>query len=58
MLDSIERRAPSVSAPAWVRPLLALRSVTTAVMDDVLLHNRNVQAAITAAESEARQPDS
>lgn len=58
MLDSIERRAPRVSAPAWVRPLLALRSVTTAVMDDVLLHNRNVQAAISAAESAARQVDS
>ncbi|MEH3139291.1 MAG: short-chain dehydrogenase/reductase [Mycobacterium kyogaense] len=58
MLDAIERRAPHVSAPAWVRPLRALRSVTTAVMDDVLLHNRNVQAAITAAEDGARQPGS
>lgn len=58
LLDGIERRAPRVSAPAWVRPLLALRSVTTAVMDDVLLHNRNVQAAISTAEGTARQPDS
>lgn len=58
MLDAIERRAPRVSAPAWVRPLLAMRSVTTAVMDDVLLHNRNVQAAINDAERTARPADS
>ncbi|WP_255506346.1 short-chain dehydrogenase/reductase [Mycolicibacterium sp. 018/SC-01/001] len=58
MLDAIERRAPQVSAPAWVRPLLAFRSVTTAVMDDVLLHNRNVQTAISDAEVAARQPES
>lgn len=58
MLDAIERRAPSVSAPGWVKPLRALRSVTTAVMDDVLLHNRSVRAAIVSAEDGVRQSDS
>ncbi|ULP37236.1 short-chain dehydrogenase/reductase [Mycolicibacterium rufum] len=58
VLDAIERRAPRVSAPAWVRPLLAARSLTTSVMDEVLLHNRGVQAAISRAETAARQQDS
>jgi hypothetical protein len=35
-----------------------MRSLTTSVMDDVLLHNRGVQAAITRAETAARQADS
>ncbi len=57
VLEAIERRAAQVSAPGWVRPLLALRTVTTTVMDDVLLHNRGVQAAITRAEDAARRSD-
>ena len=47
VLDGIARRAPRVTAPAWVAPMLAMRSVTTAVMDDVLLYSRDVAAAVS-----------
>lgn len=46
VLDGIHRRAPRVAAPAWVAPMLAMRSVTTAVMDDLLLHSPDVAAAV------------
>lgn len=51
VLDGVSRRAARVSAPAWVRPMLAMRTVTTAVMDDVLMHNREVAAAVGNAEA-------
>jgi NAD(P)-dependent dehydrogenase (short-subunit alcohol dehydrogenase family) len=54
VLSGIERRAPRVSAPAWVAPLLAARSLTTTVMDQVLLANPGVERAIGAAEDAAR----
>lgn len=57
VLDGVERRAARVTAPGWVRPLLAARSLTTAVMDDVLMHNRTVTDAIRNAESAAPQVD-
>ncbi len=47
VLDGIARRAPRVTAPAWVAPMLAVRSVTTAVMDDILLYSRDVAAAVS-----------
>lgn len=56
VLDGVARRAARVSAPAWVGPMLALRTVTTTVMDDVLMHNREVAAAVGNAES-ARKAD-
>lgn len=52
VLDGISRRAARVTAPAWVAPMLAMRSFTTAVMDDVLLHNRDVARAVENAETE------
>ena len=55
VLDGIERRASRVTAPGWVGPLLAIRSITTAVMDDVLIHNRHVTDAIRDAEVNAPQ---
>ncbi|MBO0678625.1 SDR family NAD(P)-dependent oxidoreductase [Mycolicibacterium sp. S2-37] len=51
VLDGVERRAARVTAPAWVGPLLATRSLFTAVMDDVLIHNRRVNDAIRDAEN-------
>lgn len=57
VLDGVERRAARVTAPGWVRPLLAARSVTTAVMDDVLIHNRGVTNAIRNAETAAAQQE-
>lgn len=56
VLDGVERRAARVTAPGWVRPLLAARSVTTAVMDDVLIHNRGVTDAVRNAEAAVTQP--
>jgi NAD(P)-dependent dehydrogenase (short-subunit alcohol dehydrogenase family) len=58
VLEGVERRAANITAPGWVRPLLATRSLTTSVMDEVLLHNRSVQAAVTSAEEALRQGDS
>jgi NAD(P)-dependent dehydrogenase (short-subunit alcohol dehydrogenase family) len=55
VLSGIERRAPRVSAPAWVGPLLAIRTIATTVMDEVLLHNRGVAQAVSRAEAMARQ---
>ncbi|KUI47305.1 hypothetical protein AU198_04755 [Mycobacterium sp. GA-1199] len=56
VISGIERRASRVTAPAWVSPLLAMRSLTTAVMDEVLLTNPEVNDAIGAAEADARRP--
>ena len=53
VLSGIERRSPRVSAPAWVAPLLAARSLTTTVMDQVLMTNPGVARAISAAEAAA-----
>lgn len=55
VLAGIERRASQVSAPAWVAPLLAARSLTTTVMDQVLLTNPSVARAVGAAEADARR---
>lgn len=53
VLSGIKRRAPRVSAPGWVAPLLAARSITTAVMDQVLLTNPEVARAVDDAESDS-----
>ncbi|HEY7051176.1 MAG TPA: short-chain dehydrogenase/reductase, partial [Mycobacterium sp.] len=54
VLDGIQRRAGRVAAPAWVSAMLATRGVTTAVMDDVMLHSRDVARAVDSAEFTAR----
>lgn len=51
VLAGIVDRSGRVSAPGWVEPLLAARSITTAVMDVVLMHNRSVRDAIRAGEA-------
>lgn len=58
VLEGVERRASRVTAPGWVGLLLATRSLTTAVMDDVLVHNRGVNDAVRNAELAAAQRDS
>jgi len=58
VLDGITRRAATTCAPAWVAPLLSMRSITTAVMDDFLLHNRTVTSAVNSAEQATRKPSS
>lgn len=51
VLSGVDRRAARISAPGWVTPMLATRSLTTAVMDDVLMHNSGVTGAIRTAEA-------
>jgi NAD(P)-dependent dehydrogenase (short-subunit alcohol dehydrogenase family) len=51
VLSGVDRRAARISAPGWVGPMLATRSLTTAVMDDVLMHNPGVTGAIRTAEA-------
>ncbi|OBB56809.1 short-chain dehydrogenase [Mycolicibacterium monacense] len=58
VLSGVERRAAQVTAPAWVGPVLAARSLTTAVMDDVLMHNPRVSDAVLSAEDDVAQRDS
>ena len=53
VLDGIERRAARVGAPGWVLPMLAARGAVTTVMDEVMLHNRELARAIGGAESAA-----
>lgn len=58
VLSGVERRAARVTAPAWVGPLLTARTLTTTVMDDVLMHNPRVNHAVHSAEALAARPDS
>ncbi|CAM3042936.1 short-chain dehydrogenase [Mycobacterium intermedium] len=53
VLDGVQRRAARVTAPAWVGPMLATRGITTRLMDSILLHNADVAAAITGAETDS-----
>lgn len=53
VLDGIERRAARVCAPAWVLPMLSARGIVTAVMDQMMLTNPRVAAAIEGAEQPA-----
>ncbi|WP_156686842.1 SDR family oxidoreductase [Mycobacterium sp. Marseille-P9652] len=53
VLDGIESRAATTNAPAWVTPMLRTRSITTAVMDDFLLHSRAVRSAVSDSERAA-----
>lgn len=58
LLSGVERRAARVTAPGWVGPLLAARTLTTTVMDDVLMYNPRVNDAVLSAEAAASQPKS
>ncbi|MBV9195761.1 MAG: SDR family NAD(P)-dependent oxidoreductase [Solirubrobacterales bacterium] len=51
LLDGIERRAGRVGAPGWVLPMLAVRGVTTTLIDTVMLNNSRLSAAIARAET-------
>jgi hypothetical protein len=50
VLDAIERRAGRVCAPAWVQPMLTARGLVTSLMDDMMLSNPRIAAAIREAE--------
>jgi NAD(P)-dependent dehydrogenase (short-subunit alcohol dehydrogenase family) len=54
VVDGIESRSPTVTAPAWVAPTLALRSAVTTVMDEVLLDHGPFQRAVHASDERAR----
>lgn len=49
VLDGVRRRRPRVGAPGWVLPMLRLRSVTTTLMDEVMIHNADLAAVIKRA---------
>ena len=55
LIDGIEKRSPRVGAPSWVLPMLAVRGVTTTVMDEFMLHSPGLARAISRAEGEAAQ---
>jgi NAD(P)-dependent dehydrogenase (short-subunit alcohol dehydrogenase family) len=56
VLDGIEHRAARVCAPAWVSPMLSARGIVTAVMDQMMLTNPRLAAAIEGAEQRAVEP--
>ena len=53
VMRGIEHRAGRVGAPGWVLPMLAVRGVVTALMDEAMLRNRSLSAAIQRAEQRA-----
>lgn len=55
VLAGIEQRAPRVGAPGWVLPVLAVRSLATAVMDTVMLNSPGLTRAIENADRAAQQ---
>jgi NAD(P)-dependent dehydrogenase (short-subunit alcohol dehydrogenase family) len=50
LIDGIERRAARVGAPGWVLPLLAVRGLVTTVMDEYMIRNQRLSAAIRRSE--------
>jgi NAD(P)-dependent dehydrogenase (short-subunit alcohol dehydrogenase family) len=50
LIDGIERRAARVGAPGWVLPLLAVRGLATTVMDEYMIRNGRLSAAIRRSE--------
>jgi NAD(P)-dependent dehydrogenase (short-subunit alcohol dehydrogenase family) len=50
LIDGIERRAARVGAPGWVLPMLAMRGMTTTLMDEAMLRNRRLSRTIDRAE--------
>ena len=50
VLDGVQRRAARVAAPGWVTTMLALRSVATALMDDLLMHSPDVARAVNSKD--------
>ena len=54
LVDGIEARAPRVTAPAWVRPALALRGLTDPLADRWI--TGRAAAAVRQAESPDRTP--
>lgn len=53
LIDGIEKRSPRVGAPSWVLPMLAVRGVTTTVMDEFMLHSPGLARVISRAEGAA-----
>jgi NAD(P)-dependent dehydrogenase (short-subunit alcohol dehydrogenase family) len=53
VLEGVERQAPRVCAPAWVLPMLSLRGIVTAAMDQMMLTNPRLAAAIDGSEQRA-----
>jgi NAD(P)-dependent dehydrogenase (short-subunit alcohol dehydrogenase family) len=56
LIGGIESRAARVAAPRWVMPMLAVRGLATALMDEVLLANHRLSDAISRAETAKLDP--
>lgn len=54
LVDGIEARSPRVTAPAWVRPALALRGLTDPLADRLIMHR--AASAVRQAESPDQAP--
>jgi NAD(P)-dependent dehydrogenase (short-subunit alcohol dehydrogenase family) len=54
VLDGVERRRASITAPEWVLPALAARSVLT-VVDEYLMRSRAVLDAVRRSDREAQR---
>ena len=55
VLDGIERRAGRVGAPRWVLPMLAVRGFAGPLMDELMLNNRRLSAAIERSEQRSME---
>lgn len=51
VLEGARRRQARVSAPGWVLPMLRLRSLTTWLMDEVMISNKELASIIKSAEN-------
>jgi hypothetical protein len=54
LVDGIERRAPRVFAPAFLRYYSALRGLLNPVIDWRMRHDRKLQAVVRLADAEGR----
>lgn len=52
VLSGIERRAPQVSAPVWVLPMLAARGLLDGVVDEFMVANAALASAVRMSEDE------
>jgi NAD(P)-dependent dehydrogenase (short-subunit alcohol dehydrogenase family) len=54
LVDGIESRAATVTAPGWIQPLLPLRGLAGPLMDEFMLANAGLSRAIRRAERKPR----
>ncbi len=55
LVDGIESRSATVTAPSWIRPLLPMRGLAGTLMDEFMLANPGLSRAISRAERKQEQ---